>query len=462
MTQALDYPSQPVSIAPPRKRLDSLDLLRGTSILGIFLMNTVCMSMPSAAYDNPSVYGDFHGLNYWAYVIIHIVADMKFITIFSIMFGAGIALQAERSALRGLSPAGVHYRRMGILLLIGIAHAYLLWFGDILVVYCMCGMLLFPVRRLPGPMLIAAGAIFIGLGSVVDYQINRVELWQQSVYDNVSAASDLNLDQNGDVDPADTYVDPSGAVTFRTLPKWLKPVEMIMDLSNSLVGSRVGNEIELHAYRDGWRAEMRNRPWLSFENETSGFLDFTLWRCGGAMLIGMGLHRLKFFHAGWGASVYAGLAAFAIPTGWMITIVGLFFNSMYQWNAADLSFPGLQFNYWGSLIAAFGYISLGTLVAIRAAEYGRWILAKLVIPIRAVGRTALSNYIMQSLIGTTIFYGHGFGYYGFVSRFGLVGIVLCVWAFQLTISTLSTRRFRQGPLEWLWHRAVYWRGYENA
>jgi uncharacterized protein len=100
-------------------------------------------------------------------------------------------------------------------------------------------------------------------------------------------------------------------------------------------------------------------------------------------------------------------------------------------------------------------MALGNLVAIRAAEPKHGVLAKIVIPIRAVGRTALSNYISQSLICTTIFYGYGFGEYGKFSRVGLVEIVLCVWTFQLTASTLWTRRFKQGPLEWLWHRAVY-------
>jgi uncharacterized protein len=72
-----------------------------------------------------------------------------------------------------------------------------------------------------------------------------------------------------------------------------------------------------------------------------------------------------------------------------------------------------------------------------------------------VGRTALSNYILQSVIGTTIFYGYGLGYYGWVSRAGLIPIVLAVWTFQLIVSTLWLDRFKQGPLEWLWHRIVY-------
>lgn len=396
--------------AGARQRLDSLDLLRGIGILGILLMNTQCMSMPVTAYYNPSDYGDLTGLNLVAWVLIHIVADMKFITIFSIMFGAGIALQAERSVARGLSPAVIHYRRMAVLLLFGLAHAYLLWFGDVLVMYCMCGALLFPMRRLPTAALIAIGVAFVGIGTFVEYD---------AIYGITAVGRQLQ------------------------------------NMSNHLVGGVAGIDTELSAYRGGYWAEMHNRPWLSLENETCGFLRFSIWRCGGPMLIGMGLQRARFFHGGWTREAYATIAAFAIPAGWMITILGLIFNFDNQWSWETLAFTGLQYNYWGSLVTAMGYLSLGALLAIAAAVPARCILRGAVVPIRAVGRTALSNYIGQAAIATTIFYGHGLGYYGSVSRVGLVEITVAIWVVELTVSTLWLRRFKQGPLEWLWHRAVY-------
>lgn len=419
-----------VSAAPPapsRQRLDSLDLLRGVAILGILLMNTQSMSMPSSAYYNPTDFGDVTGANWIAWVIIHILADTKFITIFSIMFGAGIALQAERAAARGFSAAGVHYRRMAILLLFGIAHAYLLWFGDVLVPYCILGMMFFPLRKLAAPLLILAGVCLIGMYSVVGYC-------------------------------ADPDIFPPVETSKTWEDSFVASVQKVEEFSHSLLDGHIGEEEEMRAYRAGWKAELNNRLHVSFENETSGFLNFSLWRCGGAILIGMGLHRCRFFHAAWPPQAYSALAAFAIPTGWMITVVGVIYNNANNWNWSSdyfLQLTGEQFNYYGSLIAAFGYMALGNLVAIRAAEPKHGVLAKIVIPIRAVGRTALSNYISQSLICTTIFYGHGFGEYGKFSRVGLVEIVLCVWTFQLTASTLWTRRFKQGPLEWLWHRAVY-------
>ena len=118
----------------------------------------------------------------------------------------------------------------------------------------------------------------------------------------------------------------------------------------------------------------------------------------------------------------------------------------------------MEFNYWGSLVTELGYLGLGVLVAVWAAAPARAFFHQCLWPLRAIGRTALSNYIAQSLIATTIFYGHGFGLYGSLTRLQLLYVVVPVWALQLIISPIYLRCFRQGPLEWLWHRLVYWHG----
>jgi uncharacterized protein len=142
-----------------------------------------------------------------------------------------------------------------------------------------------------------------------------------------------------------------------------------------------------------------------------------------------------------------------VPVGWIITILGIVYNTDFNWNWDYLLFIGAQLNYWGSLITATGYISLGVLIALSAAERP-WVW-QLVHPLRCIGRTALSNYILQTLICTTIFNGHGLGYFGQISRFGLLLLTLAVWTVQLTLTPIYLRYFRQGPLEWLWHRLVY-------
>jgi uncharacterized protein len=175
----------------------------------------------------------------------------------------------------------------------------------------------------------------------------------------------------------------------------------------------------------------------------------------------MGLQKLRFFHAGWRKWGYWLAAAVAIPVGWYITYRGVLWNNSIGWsdewsNPNSLWHKGVRFNYYGSLITAFGYVSAGVLLSIWAANPARKILNRCLLPIRSVGRMALTCYLSETLIGTTIFYGHGLGYFGKLTRFELLPIVLGTWVVILAFATLWLRFFRQGPLEWFWHSIVYW------
>src|SRR4030067_769700 len=109
---------------PPSERHVALDALRGFAVLGILIMNIQSFSMVETAYINPTSHGDFTGINKWIWIISHIFADQKFISIFSIMFGAGIILFTERLQAKELSAVSLHYRRTFWLILIGMLHAY--------------------------------------------------------------------------------------------------------------------------------------------------------------------------------------------------------------------------------------------------------------------------------------------------------------------------------------------------
>ena len=109
------------------KRIGSIDVLRGVAVLGILLMNIQTFSMVESAYMNPASYGDLTGINAVIYVFGRLFADQKFMTLFSMLFGAGIVLMSERAIADGRSAAAAHYRRMIVLLMVGVMHAYLFW-----------------------------------------------------------------------------------------------------------------------------------------------------------------------------------------------------------------------------------------------------------------------------------------------------------------------------------------------
>jgi uncharacterized protein len=225
------------------------------------------------------------------------------------------------------------------------------------------------------------------------------------------------------------------------------------------------NEAEIDAYRGNWWHQMRHRAWESWRSQVLYMGDYL--RCGGCILIGMALLRLRFFHGEWSRGAYAALACLLAPIGWIITYMGVaFMNHIgwkeYPWDTSDQLFSvwglGVEFNYWGSLITELGYISFGVLLAFWAAEPARRVLRICLVPLRSIGRMALTCYILESVIGTTLFYGHGFGWYGRFWRVELLEVVAGVWVFLMIFATVWMHFFRQGPLEWVWHRIVYWRG----
>ena len=147
--EATHLPATETRLVPTDQasRIDSLDLLRGFALLGILIVNIQGVAMVSANYSNPSAFGSLEGINYWAWWVMHVLFEFKVMSIFSMLFGAGMVLMSERAWAKGSRGIGIHYRRMFWLLIIGLVHAYLIWYGDILVCYSLCGMLLFWCRR---------------------------------------------------------------------------------------------------------------------------------------------------------------------------------------------------------------------------------------------------------------------------------------------------------------------------
>ncbi len=151
---------------PETERLVALDVLRGVAVLGILVMNIQSFAMPFAAYFNPTALGPPSDVDFTVWTILHVFADQKFMSMFSILFGAGVLLFATRASGRTGRSAALHYRRMFWLLVFGLMHAYLIWYGDILVLYAICGMLIYPLRRFGARTLSVLGLLVVGVAAV--------------------------------------------------------------------------------------------------------------------------------------------------------------------------------------------------------------------------------------------------------------------------------------------------------
>jgi uncharacterized protein len=483
MSEAIETPPVP-QLAKPAPRIDALDLLRGIAILGIFLMNTWTMSLPQDTYTNPATYNPnwvpgsgfpvydasgnvvdygslqpLTGINHWVYVAIHLFADMKFITMFSVLFGAGIVLQAERSRRKAHNPWTVHYFRMVVLLLFGLIHTFGFWYGDILTDYAICGLILAPSRLLPAWLLflMGMGMVFVPTGLEIAHVAHQHE---------IAAARTA-----ADTEAANAWYQPMATVEKWERQLWDRSYQTFNRYMKDRDVDSTGwseNDRELAAYHGSWWGEIvGHRFWCSVMDHTTGLLTWTFWRCGGCFLIGMALQKRRFFHGAWPLGAYATLASFTIPAGWAISYLGVLFNQRIGWVESDDLFSmwhlGTQFNYWGSLLCSVGYMSCGVLLADWAAKPNWAWFNKCLTPIRSIGRMALTCYLMETLIGTTFYYEHkigpvqlGFGYFGKTTRLENLPLVFGTWAFLLIFAPLWLTVFRQGPLEWFWHSIVYW------
>lgn len=429
----------PVPVPDPQ-RSPSVDTLRGLAVLGILGMNIVVFALPAATYNNTHnaavnhYAGEFTGLNAAAWWINHLLFDQKMLSIFSMLFGAGLVLQDQRLAAgagtRHASFAATWYRRMGALFLIGMFHAYLLWFGDILVAYALCGLLLYPLRKLGPRWLIPIGliifsvsiAINIGLGSLISM-----------------------LQRSGE--EAQTLLDSGQTLTSaqqRALDSWDHTRTKMLPTDTVLLA-------EVTARRGGWLDNFTFNARLSFFFQTILFLIWTFWRALGLMLAGMGLAKLGFFAAAWSARAYALTALIGYTLGLSLIIPGAL---QVQSREHDMGFTfglGAQYNYLGSVLVAAAHVCVVMLICKAGA------LKPITGRLAAVGRMAFTNYLMQSVICTLIFFGFGLGYFAHFTRAQIYLFVLGVWALELLWSPLWLRTFRFGPAEWLWRSLTYLR-----
>ena len=150
-----------------KERIQSLDVLRGVAILGILIINIQSLAMPVSAYLNPTSFGNLEGINYWVWILSHLFADQKFMTIFSILYGAGIILITQKAEQRDGTSTALHYKRTFWLLLIGILHAYLIWFGDILVAYAICALIVYLFRKWKPHTLCVVGFLTLSVHSII-------------------------------------------------------------------------------------------------------------------------------------------------------------------------------------------------------------------------------------------------------------------------------------------------------
>ena len=382
-----------------QERIEAIDILRGVAILGVLIVNMQLFSMPEGV--------PVHGI---ADRLIYFFAQEKFKALFSFLFGLGLAVQMMRAQARGVHFLPLYARRLGVLFLIGVAHFLLVWDGDILHDYALLGVVLLLFRRSsPKTLLVGAGAflaipmLFFGLttyASVTGHVNPQVKEW--IAYENGSEA-----DGGGTSDDfSDTYARGSYAemITLRAgeLPRDMSPdTDDAYVLAIFLLGLYAGRRRIFH--------------------DIPAHLPF--------------IRRVQR----WGLAIgVAGNAAFAVGGSFAPSPTSVAQNVGRL--CLVVAAPALMLFY------------ASTIILLTQRETWRRRLA----PLAAVGRTALSNYLLQSLICTTIFYSYGLALFGKVSpSLGLL-LTITIFLIQIPLSVWWLRAFQFGPVEWLWRSLTYW------
>ena len=414
MTESQDPLVLSLSKDTPASRLVALDFVRGIAILGILLLNIVGFAWPEIVYVSPRApTAPVSPADDWTWLAIFVVADGKFRGLFSLLFGASMLLfveraEAARQNFGGRDGAALQRRRLGWLALFGLAHFFLLWWGDILFLYAVCGFVALALRDWrPRRLAIAALAIYaagvLTLGSLTA----------------VGAAPWLGMGETGGETPAEVvarYGEEARAEIPATLAPWPNHVA--------------------HMLRDSWTDPLVTVSFSWFETIP-------------LMLIGMALFKSGLFAGRWDGARLRRWAAWGIGGGLALTLPLAWWLWREQFALPLTLFVWLGPAAVGRLASTIGYAALAVLLAQRFA--GSALGERLV----ACGRMAFSNYIATSLVMTFIFHGWGLGQFARFGRFELMGFVLLGWALMLAWSKPWLTRYRFGPLEWLWRSLTY-------
>ncbi|HET8548605.1 MAG TPA: DUF418 domain-containing protein [Bryobacteraceae bacterium] len=409
------------------ERITALDSLRGFALLGILLMNIVPFGIYGGAYDNPTVAGGSGGPNLAVWAVLHVLAEGKMRCLFSLVFGASVILLTSRLEKRG-DAADIYYRRTLWLLLFGIAHAYLLWLGDILYPYALCALILYPFRRMSARGLLITGSVFLVLTSLayVGHSFG-----QRTMLERGRAA--IAAEQKGQ------KLTPEQQDQKREYENWRRfNRPAAEELAKDAQGWR-GDPLTVIATRARFIGMFHGKPYYSPMN----------WDIWSMMFLGMALMKLGVLGAGRSTRAYALMAIVGYGIGiplntWTAAVI-----IRSNFDPVTQTLMGSTYDI-GRLSIALGHLGMIMLLC-RKHALG-WLTSRL----GAIGQMAFSNYILQSILCAFFFTGYGLAMYGRLQRYQLYYVVAAIWILQMIVSPIWLRHFRFGPLEWAWRSLTYW------
>jgi uncharacterized protein len=402
-------PARPVGIG---ERLSHIDVIRGIALFGVLIMNihfwfrTPMWSYRLSSHPWPQAW------NVGTDWFLEVVMAAKAMTLFSMLFAVGLSIQMDRVLAKGMGFRGYVLRRLGAMFLFGALHILLFWNGDILHLYALVGLLLWPfLKRKPRTILVWLAVLF-GLATLAVLGLSIYQmLTPLPAYKpgGGRAAAMVQACLNGYQSHSWLAVMRFRLKDFVTMLGMTAPAAILVFL-NFLIGLSV------------WKSGILQDP----AAHLGRLRRFTLW----ALPLGLAANLLM-------AAVNGSVG----PESWI----------RLHWSVARFFLPlvGLS-QIFGLPLLALGY-GAGLLILFQGETWRRRLLV-----LAPMGRMAFTNYILQSAVMTFLFYGWGLGLYNRLSPLAGVGIGLAFYGLQLAWSHWWLARFQFGPLEWLWRAVTYW------
>lgn len=389
-------------------RVVSLDLIRGVAVLGILAINLAGFAGPPISTLSPNLPTPGSFADELAFAFSFVLFEGKMRALFTLLFGASMMLFLERMETAGRNSELLQLRRLFWLMLFGALHFFLFWWGDILFIYAVAGIIALMMRELaPKTILTVALVIFLG------WHLSGMVLG----FSDVVAEEHVRL----------------GVATTAEQREHGEFLGQIADQAAH----------DLAEYRSGFAAQiiakLTERPfWLLQSTYLSIGETLPL------MLLGMLLYENGFFTGGWSAHRMKMLAAVATMIGLAMTLAMLAWLWQRHFPPQAMTAALLYWLAVPHLLMALGYAALLVLAAPRLAR--TWLGRRLT----CAGRMAFSNYLGTTVVMTAIFYGWGLGLVGTLGHAAQLPFLLLGWALMLGWSAPWLAHFRQGPLEWLW------------
>ena len=388
-----------------------IDGLRGLAVMGILLMNVTAFAMPSGAYFNPLAWGTASRADITIWGVNFVLVDGKMRALFSILFGASLAIVARRAAEAGENPLRRHLARMATLALFGVVHHYLIWSGDILLLYAIVGTVALPFTQIEPGQQIRIALLLLGVQALAcaGFLAGFVDVRAAALAPHAGGVAIAAWGQLA----ADLGAGPA--------PEMLRQIALYRGPWTGIVAHDLAGGIATPLFQ------------LEFDGpETLAF-----------MLIGMAALESGFLGGDWTRRRY-------IRAAMLGCAIGVPLSAALCWLCFHFDFDTL-ITFSASTL---GGVPLRPILALAGAALAILWLNDGTGPIRrrtvAAGRAAFTNYIGTSLVMTALFHGWGLGLFGRIDRAWLYPIVVAVWLFILAWSEPWLARFRYGPLEWAW------------